>query len=423
MATTSSFKIPGGKEKGKLLHEAGEETLRWWFNKIADGLREDPNKQYADRDRGWLVDAKKILVEGGASPDDLPLPNGQGAQRSNGNGQARPQTQQTQAMQRAQAAPQMLVAGTFNNAEAASRALLDAGQRYHLVAPATVVGSLPEGCEVTVSVVQIDPYGPDVDTISGDRKNPKAGDTVGLSAVSLARIGRAAGVKTVYSRRTDDGSHPHYCAWEVMIRVRNFDLSDSEYFGNVEIDTREDGDVRGAAAEEIRTKAEKSQYTKDGGDSQLLELRKFLTRHAETKAMNRAIAKMGVRRSYKREELTKPFAIAQLAFTGASADPEARKDFRRMIGEKFLGSSNQLYGGAPQQGRPVGALPQSTSEPFFTPHAPPPIGMSLDQGYGDDVPAPQPTPRGAAAPPPDEIEQPYGDDSDVPDRGPNADDY
>jgi len=387
------------------LDQASDKDLLYWIGRKQADLEKDPDGKYAGYERSWIQEAKQILASRGVDPNDAPAP----AQRQESAPRPAAGAQQQQQRSAPQARPAepktgQLAIGTFGNSSAASRALLEAQRNYHLVAPATMVGRLPEGCEVAVALVQIDPYGPGVYQITGDRKNPKDDDAVGLDMVSLNQIANAAGVTWLYSRRTDDGSHPHYCAWEAMARFRNFDLTYSEFPGSVEIDTREDGDIRGAAAEEIRTKAAKSSYVKDGGDSQLLELRKFITRHAESKAMNRCIAKRGVRRSYKRKDLEKPFAVASLLFTGHSEDPEARRDFRQMIGQQFLQSSNHLFG--PHAPQPVQAPMRSLgpAPAYAVPalHSPPPMGSGVvDDPYGHDeeppdyvdTPAPKPTPK------------------------------
>ncbi|NUP08390.1 MAG: hypothetical protein HOW73_20260 [Polyangiaceae bacterium] len=434
--TRSMFKIFGGKEKGRLLHDASDDTLRWWFNKVADGLVDDPQKQFAEKDRQWLGDAKKILVERGFSADELNVPAGGngsparpangGAQRQAQNGTQRRAPATSTAITQGQ--PQQLVVGTFNNSQVASAALLEAAKNYHLVSPATIVGRLPEGCEVAISLVQVDPYGREVYQITGSKENPKDDDTVGLDRVALAKIASAAGVSWKYSRRTDDGSHPHYCAWEAVAIFTLFDMTKQEIPGNVEIDTREsdDDDLTGAAAAEIRKKAAAKS---DKGDAQLLELRKFIIRHAESKAMNKAIGNKGVHRSYKRADLKKPFAVARLVFTGHSDDPEARRDFRQMIGQAFLGSAATLYGGHQQ---PAPVLAPAQAAPQFMPHSPPPMGTRIDQGYGDysydEIPAPPPTPRPAGESAASGQQQPGGSDDEeledpYSDRGPDADNY
>ena len=410
----ASFTIPGGPKKGMLLAEAEDKDIRFWFDRIGKALADDPNKKFADRDRAWLAAGKTELVKRGVSADDLPMPQARPTPRAaegQSNGHANGGQSNTSIVRAAGGG--QVVAGAFSDAGQATGALMNAAESCHLVSPATIVGRLPEGCEVAVSMVPVDPYGREVYQVTGTRDRPSDGDTVGIDRVALDKIAAAAGGTWIYSRRTDDGSHPHYCAWEARIRFRNFDMSYSDYIGNVEIDTREEGGMRGAAAEEIRQKAERNPYCKDGGNSQLLELRKFLTRHAESKAKNRAIASRGVRRSYKREELKKPFAVARLIFTGHSDDPEARKEFRQMIGQSFLASATAMYGAdqpmalssqtvqslppaqVGEHVRPAVVMTPASGvlvAPAFTPHAPPPVGTQSDQGgdwedYPDD-PAP-----------------------------------
>jgi len=371
--------IPGGDQKGMTPAQLNDKDLAWWAE----------HAKFTDVKEACNAEIERRKAGGKQAPAPAPAPAAAPAPKST-------------AIQPADVG--QLVIGTFSNAEHASKALIEATLKYHVVAPASIVGRLPEGCEVIVSLVQIDTTGSDVYNITGDRKRPKEDDTVGLDRVSLARIMRALGGRWLWSRRTDDGSHPHYCSWEAMGEFPGFDLQMCTVPGNVEIDTREDGDIRGAAAEEIRAKAERRRREypndkNDGGDAQLLELRKFLTRHAESKAMNKAIGNYGVRRSYKRGELAaKPFAVAKLMFTGYSEDPEVRREFRKMIAEHFLGASTKVYG---QQApalpvpQPVQQLPQQSGA--FALRAPPPIGRSNGGGSdydaeGEAVPDSEPRP-------------------------------
>lgn len=295
----SELTIPGGIEKGKPLSEASEKTLAYWARS-------------ANNDAMKAACAAELANRGIQPPD-----------RS------------------AQTDERGLVEGAFTNPQEATQALQRAAESFHLVSPATVCGNLPEGCEVTLSMVHIDPT---------DANLYKVGSKIGLDRVSLAKIAQAAGVTVTRSERTDNGGHPHYCSWMVEISYRLFDGSVVRRVGNVEIDCREPA---GAAYVEIVEKA-RSATDKAGNpaprkpDAQLLELRKFLTRHAESKALNRAIAAMGIRRSYTAEELRKPFVVARVMFTGRSNDPEARREFRQHIATSFLSGTSQLYGAQPQ---------------------------------------------------------------------------
>jgi hypothetical protein len=305
--------IPGGNDKGKTVAEASDKTLQYW---AVEGRNEAVRNACAAElaKRGIQPPERNTQTEERRDP----APSGG-------------RTQQAIARQEG-----TLVEGNFANAKDATAALQRASEDYHLVSPATVCGNLPEGCEVTLSMVHIDPNDPNL---------YKVGGKIGLDRVSLAKIAQAAGVTVTQSRRTDNGGHPHYCSWMVEIAYRLFDGSLVRRQGSVEIDCREPD---GAAYVEI---VEKARNAKDGPrkpDAQLLELRKFLTRHAESKALNRAIASMGIRRSYTADELRKPFVVARVMFTGRSNDPEARREFRSHIATSFLSGTSALYGGQAQ---------------------------------------------------------------------------
>jgi hypothetical protein len=390
--------IPFGPTKGTPLSQAAIKDLKYCIDRRAADLDENPDSQYAASNKRWLDAAMVELQrrEGGGAPAAAPAATG--AAKPSTNAQPAPST----ALAQVEPSAGLLVEGSFGDAARATSALRAAAERCHLVAPATICGSLPEGCEIALSMVVVDPYGPEVYQITGNRKQPGDDDTVGIDRVSLAKIGGAAGINWEVSRRTDDASDPHYCAWEAVALVRMFDGQLRRVVGNVELDAREGSPL----LEEIRIKASRRQGDNDGGASQILELRKFLSRHAESKAMNRAIASLGVRRSYKRKDLKKPFAVARIMFTGRSEDPEARREFRAGIMNSFLGNTAALYGGnapvqtpAPAQLQPS---PVQAAPAAFALSAPPPVGSVGAQGYdieaeGDEAPD---SPRKAPAPAP-----------------------
>lgn len=318
--------IPGGPDKGKTVTECADKTLLYW---AASGRNEGLRNACADE-----------LVKRGVQPPERSTQTDERRETPTG---GRP----TQSL--ARQADGNLIEGTFTNAKDATAALQRAEEDFHLVSPATVCGNLPEGCEVTLAMVAIDP---------NDKNLYKVGGKIGLDRVALAKIAQAAGVTVTQSRRTDNALHPHYCAWMVEIAYRLFDGSVVRRQGSVEIDCRAPG---GAAYVEIVEKAAKADPPRSP-DQQLLELRKFLTRHAESKALNRAIAAMGIRRSYTSEELKKPFMVARVMFTGRSNDPEARREFRQHIATSFLNGTAQLYGGQTRQLPPVPTEGYSSGE-------------------------------------------------------------
>lgn len=380
--------IPGGNKKGTPLSQAELKDIQYWQQRITKDLAADPNKKFADRDREWLV----------AAGAELARRNGGGTQ------QAAPPVAPSQAIQHAPRTE--VVQGSFHDAGKATEALLNAATHGHLVAPAPVCGQLPEGCSLVLSAVTVD---------QANETYPVGGGKRGLDKVALDKIAAAAGIAWEYSRRTDDGSDPHYCAWEAVARVRDYDGTVRRLPGNVEIDAR-DGSPQ---IQEIIEKAAEAKPPRDP-HNQIRELRKFIMRHAESKAMNRAIRKLGVRTSYPPDDLGKAFMCVKVMFTGHTKDPELKKLFAEKIADSFLGGHTALYGGgapalAPGH-QPAAALP--SGEPSsFTVHSPPPVGAvpADDDAYdtSGEEQAPS-TPRNA--PPP---AQQRGDV----DRGSSAENY
>jgi hypothetical protein len=65
--------MPGkkGKDEGLTLGEASMDDLTWWADKIASGLRDDPNSRYADKNRDDLAELKREIARrtGGVSDE------------------------------------------------------------------------------------------------------------------------------------------------------------------------------------------------------------------------------------------------------------------------------------------------------------------------------------------------------------------
>jgi len=398
---TQSFTIPGGQEKGAPLAEASDKSLEYWADRIGASL-EKGESRYPDRDRAlWSAISDELHHrKGGAAP-------------ATSTPRTAPQQQrQAPAANNAPAASTAIAArksdklsGSFSDAHAANEALREAVSQYNLVAPATHCGMLPEGCGVALSLVYVDI------TKVGDKypagEVVEVGGKLMLTGTTLKKIAAAASVDwdTAESGRLDDGRDPHYCHYRAVGWIKNFDGSRRRVSGEVEVDAR-DGSPQ---EQEIRTKAEARRkknpsWTNDGGDSQLLELRKFLLRHAETKAKLRAIADMGVARAYTAEQLRKPFAVAKLVWTGQTKDPELRRFFAEKQMENMMGGARALYGAQPA---PAAALPSRH-------HGPPPVGAVPHEDDGDSyvdmAPEPLPPQQPAEALPP---EQDRGDDPDA----------
>jgi len=353
----AEFKIPGGRAKGTPLTAAESKDIEYWAERISGDLEKDPDKKFAERDRAWLVAADAELdrrAKGGAKEAAAPaddystyVDEAAAGDREERERRARQGTAVTRTSSS--------LMGSFVDPQKATAALEEMAKNYHLITPATACGSIPEGCEVQVSMVQIPPDDPHLYSLAGGK--------FGIDRVHLLSILGAAGGSIEYTRRLDTGSHPHYCRMEVGIVYRLFDGTPVRRSGTAEMDVRAPDGPRYV---EI---VEKAKAANRSPDKQLLEMRKFLLPHTESRALNRAIAAMGVRRSYTKQELGKPFAVARLFFSGRSEDPEARREFRAAIAQSFLQGQTALYGG-PQQ--------QPPAPPAAQLHEPPPVGSGYD---------------------------------------------
>lgn len=347
MSTQLTLPAPAGKPRVPI-GEASEKDLSYWGKRLSDGLQKEPDRKFAAKDRE-LVAAIRTELE---------------RRRKDGAAQAE---QRSVAIQKAATTT---LGAAIQDPGAVTRQLAELSANYHLVSAATRVDVLPEGCGVAISYVHVDP---NPDPYNGPKEVYDVGGRLGLSGTTLTRIAAAAGLDwdPQQSGRLDDGSDPHYVHYRAVGRVRNFDGSVRTVTGEVEMDAREGS----PQIEEIKTKAANSRKGPRDPSVQILELRKFLLRHAESNAKNRAIADMGVKRSYAPAELQKPFAVARLTWTGESSDPELRRVFAEKTADAMIGGMSALYGRVPA------ALPQrAPAAPAFSGHAPPPPGSVEDSG-------------------------------------------
>lgn len=299
--------------------EAPEALLKWYAEK-----GKNPEQQAA---------AREELMARAAGPDDLERK----AIEAEGVAVPEPRVALAQAIgPRGLDNIQAITRQAYDRPNAATEALEAVAKLCHLVSPAPVVASLPAGCELGIASVLVD--------VANETYPLPSGGKRGLDRVALAKIGAAAGVTWVSSRRQDDGKDPHYCEWQAVARIRLFDGQLRDCPGSVTLDLREN---LGTDWQEIVEQAAKATPRRDPA-KQLLEARKFIRRIAESKAMNRAIAALGIRRAYTQAELGKPFAVARVMFTGKTDDPELRREFAKIIAQSFQQGSTQLFGPGPE---------------------------------------------------------------------------
>lgn len=380
--------IPNGHAKNTPLDAATEKDIKFWLGRKEQDLQAEPTGRFAPSNRRWVEAAKAELARRAAGGKVAAAPAGSPT-ASKGN----------TAIQLQQAAPIEVLGRATHDAAAVTASLHKLAASYHLVSPATSVDVLPPGCGVAISAVLVD-----LNPANGDIY--KVGDKFGLSGVVLSKIWAAAGGSWVpkMSGRVDDGSDPNYCHYRAVGCVLKFDGSTRVCTGEVEIDAREGSPQIDEIRAKAREREKKPDYRgkKDGGDSQILELRKFLLRHAERKAKNRAVADLGLARAYTEEQLKKPFAVTQLMFTGESDDPALRLMFASKTADAMLRSRSLLFDEPQAQLQPP--APHALPAPSFRQ---PPPALPVRQTYeapadapaaAAAAPAPAPTPAPAPAP-------------------------
>lgn len=378
----SELTIPGGKEKGTPLSEASDAALRWWVGKIDGDLAQNPDKSYADRDRALLAAMRSQMAARGLDPNDVQTEHRAPTAAAPSQRPAQAAPRQSSALARASET----TLAAMHDAATINAKLEEFSSRCHLVTPATSCAAIPDGFSVAFSIIQVDPskdvdaYGKAIKGGPGDVASV-GGGKLSLSGNVLKKLGAAAGVTWIMEQtgRLDDGSDPNYCHFRAVGLVTNFDGSKRVVSGEVELDLR-DGSPQ---IEAMRARA------KDGAaiDSQIRDTRLFLLRHAETKAKLRAIADMGIKRSYTAQELSKPFVVARLMWTGQSDDPELRRMYAEKMADAQMAGVMGLYGNAAALPRraPAPQRPQLTHAGQFSGHAPPPVGALTAGGeLGDD---------------------------------------
>ena len=231
--------------------------------------------------------------------------------------------------------------GIARTTDAANEQLRAAAEHYNLVSPASSLASLPDGCEVALSVVTVDPA-----PASGEVYDV-GGGKLGLSKVILDRISAAAGVSwdASQSRRIDDGANPHYCHFRAVGTYKHFDSTPMQVIGEKEMDLRDGSPQIEALYERFRAAKDRGGRAKDP-TGQIREMRLHILAHAETKARLRAVRSLGLKTAYTQAELRRPFVVARLMFTGRTDDPDLKRIAYQMRMASALGGMAALYGPA-----------------------------------------------------------------------------
>ena len=195
-------------------------------------------------------------------------------------------------------------------------------QKYNVLTPIISIDRLPEMSRLSVRVVQAD-----TNDSAGDcyhsplfmGKNERA-----PTKVLLDKIAAAAGISWVQSRRVDDGSDPHYCMWEAIAELVDFDGTKRRVIRSKSVDLRD-------GAEAVKKMPSKMLAQQRG---QIVEL-------AESKTCNRVIrSALSMKQKFTLEELKRPFVIPRLVPDMDMDDPTVKA----AVVAQRLGVERQLFG-------------------------------------------------------------------------------
>jgi hypothetical protein len=273
-----------------------------------------------------------------------------------------------QNIQRAPAQQQSLeLAG--DNPASVNQWFLANSDRFNLISPSTAVQNLPEGFEIAITMIKLDPN-PD----NKDVYVPVGTQLLAPTGTSLAKISQAAGVvwDTANCSPVGDRSDPRYCEYKAVGGWRLFDGTFIPDCAHRAVDLRDGSDQIASMS-----------------DKQLAQARMNVVTLAETKAKNRVIRRLGLKPGYTAAELEKPFAVARLMWTGRTNDPALRQAFAMMKAQQMIASSAALFGPPAPQARHTIAhlLPPPQVAPFA--HHAGSVGLPAFDDYDTELTSPE----------------------------------
>lgn len=202
----------------------------------------------------------------------------------------------------------------------------------------------------TQTIQEISPYHKPVLEIVRINPDPNAGEVYqivqgssdySLRATALQKIGYAAGLiwNARGCMRTDDGTNPNIVSYRAEAAVRKEDGTymplNAEYMIDlavIEEETRDAYEKKShlLAKEQKWSDERRKDYVEKNLKRDMLQKRKFRLQLAQTGAMDRVIRKiLGLKGTYKRAELEKPFVVPKIAFHPDISDPKVRETLLR----------------------------------------------------------------------------------------------
>jgi hypothetical protein len=227
--------------------------------------------------------------------------------------------------------------------------------RYNVLVPTTTIQEISPFHKPVLEVVKINP-----DDKAGEvYEVVKNSGNYSLRAVTLNRIGYAAGLiwNAKGCGRTDDGTDPDIITYRAEAAVRKEDGTymplSAEYMLDLKVVEQElRQEYERKAGYEIKDKRlkeeDKAAWIEFRMNRDMLQKRKFRLQLAQTGAMGVVIRKiLGLKGTYSKTELEKPFVVPKIAFAPDVSDPKVRE----LLLRQGMDATNALFG--PAQERPA----------------------------------------------------------------------
>lgn len=218
----------------------------------------------------------------------------------------------------------------------------------------------------TLTIQEISPFHKPVLEIVRINPDPQAGEVYeiiqgsgdfSMRAVALQKIGYAAGLiwNARGCGRTDDGSNPDIVSYRAEAAVRKEDGTymplNAEYMVDLDVieeELRESYEKKSQTLMKEKkqkgekwTEEERKNFVEKYLRRDMLQKRKFRLQLAQTGAMDRVIRKiLGLKGTYKKEELQKPFVVPKIAFSPDVTDPRVRE----LLLRQGMDATNVLFG-------------------------------------------------------------------------------
>lgn len=230
-------------------------------------------------------------------------------------------------------------------------------QKYNVLVPREI-GQIPPFHVPHMSVIQVDP-----DRDAGETY-PLPGGKIGLSKVVLDKIAQAGSITWIPDQCTGGWLSPRKYQYKAVGVVKGLDGQRRTIIGSKEIDLdviEEELRASVPRREKCPTKEpERSRWIETTIRDEMISFKKHIAARTESGAKNRAIrSAYGLKSSYTRDEIARPFVIPRLVLSPDMSDPEVKK----MVLGEALGIIPELYGHGPTPPLPPALPPAPDDEP------------------------------------------------------------